>query len=132
MSRPDQATLAVNGEPRVLRLTLGALAEIETALGGGDFDALQARLQRPSVGDLLLIVHALLAGGGAAISFEALKTAEIDLSDAAAAVAEAFAAFSSANMPTDDPGADAMEAPGKSAAPHRPRAPIDGHGSYTL
>ena len=86
---PDEAELAVNGERLRLRLTLGALAEIEDRFGG-DFDALRARLEHPRVLDLLLILHALLAGGGASLTLEALKAADIDFAAAAAAIAKAF------------------------------------------
>lgn len=95
--------LVINGETKTLRLTLGALADIEAAFGG-DADALRTRLQRPRVGDIILILHALLSGGGAGLSLEALKASDVNLSDAAAAIAEAFAAL----------GESDGEAPGKS------------------
>ena len=85
--------IVINGETRPLKLTLGALAEIEAALGGGDFEALRARLASPRVSDLLVILRALIAGGGAGVTLEALKAADIDFAHAAGAIAEAFNAL---------------------------------------
>jgi hypothetical protein len=82
------AILHVEGAPRRLRLTLGALAELETAFQAHSLEALEARLARPSAADLLVILQALLAGAGEpAID---LRAAALDPADAARAVAEAF------------------------------------------
>ncbi len=97
------AFLRINGEEKRLRLTLGALADIEAAFGG-DVETLKARLARPRAGDVIVILHALIAGGGAAVSIDALKASDIDIAAAAAAIAEAFSAV----------GADGEGAPGKS------------------
>lgn len=82
-------TLSVNGEEKPLRLTLGALAEIEDALGG-DLESLKERLANPRIADILTILNALLRGGGAALSIEALKAADVDLAEAATAIAKSF------------------------------------------
>ncbi|HXI86173.1 MAG TPA: GTA-gp10 family protein [Parvularculaceae bacterium] len=92
--RPGESELVIDGEAKTLRLTLGALAEIEESVGGGDFEALKARLASPAVRDILLILHALLAGGGARVPMEALKTAAIDFPQATKAIAEAFRGLS--------------------------------------
>ena len=94
-------SIKIDGEEKPLRLTLGALAEIEDALGG-DIESLKNRLANPRVGDLLVILGALLRGGGVSLSVEALKAADVDLAAAAGAIARAFAA---------------LEAPGKPGAP---------------
>ncbi len=91
--RPGDAMLTVDGAPVTLRLTLGALAEIEDRLGGGDFSELARRLEKPGVGQLLTLIEALSAGGGRRLSAHDLSTAAIDLADAARAVAKAFAAL---------------------------------------
>ncbi len=91
--RPGDATLRVNGEAVTLRLTLGALAELEDRLGGGDFSALARKLETTGVGNLLILLEALSAGGGRRLSSRELETADIDLADAARAVAKAFAAL---------------------------------------
>ncbi|MCA8889004.1 MAG: gene transfer agent family protein [Parvularculaceae bacterium] len=92
-SRPGDADIVINGERHVLRLTLGALASLEETLGEGDFEALQKRLSSPRLADLLIILQALLAGGGVRLSLEALKASDVDLAHAARAVARAFAAL---------------------------------------
>ncbi len=97
--RPGDASLLINGEAVTLRLTLGALAELEDRLGGGDFSALARRLEKTGVGNLLVLLEALSAGGGRRLSARELETAEIDLADAASAVARAFAALAPEGAP---------------------------------
>jgi len=91
--RSGDATIIIDGEARTLRLTLGALAALEETLGDGDFAALQKKLEAPRVADLLVILQALLKGGGLSLSLEKLKASDIDLGDAAAAIAGAFRAI---------------------------------------
>ncbi|MFQ5563876.1 MAG: gene transfer agent family protein [Parvularculaceae bacterium] len=111
------AQIKINGETRPLRLTLGALADIEAAFGG-DFEALKARLESPRVGDLLVILHALLKGGGAALTIEALKAADIDFAEAGAAIARAFAAFSAEQeTPPGKPQGEKVASPGATGSP---------------
>jgi len=108
MTHPrGDARITINGEQKTLRLTLGALADIEDALGG-DFEALKARLKRPRISDLILILHALLGGGGTPLAIEALKASDIDLPEAARAIAKAFESLNA-----EAPGA---QAPGKPQA----------------
>jgi hypothetical protein len=91
--RKGDAYLSLGAERVTLRLTLGALAEIEDRLGGGDFSALTRALERPSVSQLMVLIEALSAGGGRRLSAHDLQTGVIDLADAARAVAAAFAAL---------------------------------------
>ncbi|MFZ1991860.1 MAG: GTA-gp10 family protein [Alphaproteobacteria bacterium] len=84
--------LRIEGELYRLRLTLGALAEIEYGLGLGSLLELTERLRAPTVADLAIILAALLRGGGHDMANEALLTRQIDLSSAAQAIAAAFAA----------------------------------------
>ena len=60
----------IDGERRTLCLTLGALAELETAFGAGDVIALAERFQRGglSARDLVVIIACGLRGGGAEVS----------------------------------------------------------------
>ena len=60
----------IGGERRTLCLTLGALAELETAFGAGDVIALAERFQRGglSARDLVIIIASGLRGAGAAVS----------------------------------------------------------------
>jgi len=92
------ADIIINGETHKLKLTLGALADIEAALGG-DFDALQERLKRPRISDVLVILHALLAGGGSNLTLAALKASEIDIAAASRAIAGAFEALNAPAPP---------------------------------
>ncbi|HNS87558.1 MAG TPA: GTA-gp10 family protein [Parvularculaceae bacterium] len=98
--RKGDAAIVINGEPMTLRLTLGALAALEETLGQGDFAALQKKLEAPRVSDLLLILQALLQGGGRLVSLDALKTSDIDLADAARAIADAFKSLNSGHAPS--------------------------------
>ena len=84
--------LTIEGEPFRLRLTLGALAEIEGGLGLGSLLELTERLRAPTVADLAVILAALLRGGGHDMANEALLARQIDLPSAAQAIAAAFAA----------------------------------------
>lgn len=84
------ATLA--GHPRRLCLTLGALAEIETAFGLHGWREVSARLTALSPGDLLTVLAALLRGGGEGEAAAGLDRAPVTPAEAAAAVAAAFAA----------------------------------------
>ncbi|MEO1015285.1 MAG: GTA-gp10 family protein [Pseudomonadota bacterium] len=104
--RPDTVQIDIDGAPRALRLTLGALAEMEAAFGGEGFEGLAARLKAPSAGDLIIILEALLRGGGAPLSREALAASDLDLASAAAAIAAAFDGLGGKS-------ADGPEAPGK-------------------
>lgn len=83
--------LTVGGEPKVLRVTLGALAEMEAAFGANDLTSLAARLANPAAGDLLIILRALLKGGGCDVTENALARADLDIKAAIAAIAHAFA-----------------------------------------
>ena len=91
--KPGDAAITIDGETHILRLTLGALAEIEEKIGDGSFDALRSRLTNPRISDLLIILHALLFGGGTAMSLAAIKASDIDLEDASKAIALAFQSF---------------------------------------
>lgn len=63
-----------DGRRRTLRLTLGALAELETAFGAGDLVALAERFQsgRLSAQDLIKIIGAGLRGAGEPIDDESV------------------------------------------------------------
>ena len=82
----------VAGVPRRLCLTLGGLAELETAFGCDGWDALAARLRRPGARDLLVVLATLLRGGGEAETADALDRLPVTPAEAADAVAAAFRA----------------------------------------
>ena len=86
--------LALASGPLTLRLTLGALAEVEQAFGVADLTALGERLKagRLSARDLILILGAAARGGGNRLSdaeFAARVTAA-DLHACIAALADLF------------------------------------------
>lgn len=80
------------GEERTLCLTLGALAEIETALGVAGLAGLAERMRILSARDLTAVLAALLRGGGEAALAHGLADASVDPREAADAVAKAFTA----------------------------------------
>ena len=82
----------VGGTPRRLCLTLGALAELETAFGLEGWEALSERLRNLSAKDMLLVLAALLRGGGEDQAAAELSTLPVDYREAALAVAAAFMA----------------------------------------
>ena len=90
-----EATAVLAGAERRLCLTLGALAEIETALGTTGFAELAERLRALSACDLMAVLAAVLRGGGEFELAVGLARAPVDPHAAAEAVAVAFAAASS-------------------------------------
>ena len=80
------------GEERTLCLTLGALAEIETALGVAGLGGLADRMRALSARDLTAVLAALLRGGGETALADDLAATAIDPREAAEAVAMAFTA----------------------------------------
>lgn len=87
-----EAAAMLAGAERRLCLTLGALAEIETALGLESVGGLAERMRALSGRDLMAVLAALLRGGGERELAADLGQAAIDPREAAEAVAKAFAA----------------------------------------
>ena len=87
-----EAAVMLGGARRRVCLTLGALAEIETGLGVAGMALLAERMQALSARDLMVVLAALLRGGGEAALAGGLATAAVDPREAAEAVAKAFAA----------------------------------------
>lgn len=94
MSLPNrargEALIEIDGRPRRLCVTLGALAELEAAFDVASFTELGERLAVLTAADLLTVLAALTAGGGEPLSARDLAAAGIDPGQAARAVAEAF------------------------------------------
>ena len=82
--------LLVDSEVRRLCLTLGALAEIEAALGCRTIAELEARMRCLSAADLMLVLAALLRGGGEADAAQRLADRDVSAGAAVQAVADAF------------------------------------------
>jgi hypothetical protein len=93
--RRGEVSLALGGEVLPLRLSLQALAEIESALGAGDLQGLGERFTQGRVGarDLVALIGAALRGGGSRLSNEAIaeRIGAEDLPQAIAALGELFA-----------------------------------------
>lgn len=90
-ARGETAAMLAGAERR-LCLTLGALAEIETALELESVGALAERMRMVSGRDLMAVLAALLRGGGERELAADLDRAAIDPREAAEAVAKTFAA----------------------------------------
>ncbi len=82
MVNPHRGEIAatIEGEERVLCLTLGALAELEARLGAGDLNGLAERFAagRVSARDLTAIIGAGLRGGGNSVSDDDLARMSIE------------------------------------------------------
>jgi hypothetical protein len=70
----------IDGEEKVLCLTLGALAELEARLGGGDLMGLGERFAagRVSARDLIVILGAGLRGAGNAVTDDDLARMAVE------------------------------------------------------
>lgn len=82
MANPHRGEIAavIDGEERILCLTLGALAELEARLGAGDLNGLGERFAagRISARDLTAILGAGLRGGGNALTDDDLARMAIE------------------------------------------------------
>ena len=90
-ARGEVVAVLAGGERR-LCLTLGALAEIETSLELEGLSGLAERMRSLSARDLMVVLAALLRGGGERALADELERASIEPRAAAEAVAKAFAA----------------------------------------
>ena len=90
--RRGEIEAVIGGERRVLCLTLGGLAELETAFGSDSLNDLAARFStgRLKAADMIRIIGAGLRGGGNLLSDEDVGEMEIEggLAGAARIVAE--------------------------------------------
>ncbi len=75
-----EVALTIDGQPRALKLTLGALAELEQELGTGTLVELVQRFEGGaySSSDVLALIVAGLRGGGADVTRADLMRAEIE------------------------------------------------------
>lgn len=86
-----EVRLTINGAPRTLKLTLGALAELESAMQEGSVLALVERFESAgfSAQDLLTLLAAGLRGGGCGMTLDELASADVEGGPMAAARAGA-------------------------------------------
>ncbi|MEO0881491.1 MAG: GTA-gp10 family protein [Pseudomonadota bacterium] len=82
--------LNIAGRVHPICLTLGALADIETALGCDNLAELDLRMRSLSASDLIIVLRALLKGGGETELASRIEAADIQPAEAAKAVASAF------------------------------------------
>ena len=87
-----QVSLTLEGQSFPLCLTLGALAEIEAGLKLDRLSDIDARLKQPCVEDLIIVLCALIRGGGADMSDADLRQMSVNFSDVASAISNTFAA----------------------------------------
>lgn len=75
-----EVALVINGTPRRMRLTLGALAALEARLASGSLVELAERFEagRISASDLLALLEAGLEGAGCPMPDGSLADAEIE------------------------------------------------------
>ncbi|WP_138465170.1 gene transfer agent family protein [Poseidonocella sp. HB161398] len=87
-----EVELVLDGTPHVLKLTLGALAELESTLGEDSLVAMVERFERAAYSsrDVLALVVAGLRGGGWRGGPQDLLSAEIEGGPVAAARAAAL------------------------------------------
>jgi hypothetical protein len=85
-----EQSLTIDGRAHTLCVTLGALAELETAFDAPNLTVLAERLATLSPSDLIVVLSALTKGGGAPLSPSEIAAARIDPGEAARAVAAAF------------------------------------------
>ncbi len=87
-----EVSLMIGGKQATLCLTLGALAEIESALGGEGLSGFASAMKSLRARDITAILGALMRGGGSTVADEELATMRVDITSAVAAIAESFEA----------------------------------------
>lgn len=82
-----EVSLVIDGREHVLKLTLGALAELEASMKAGSLVDMVQRFETGaySSSDVLALILAGLRGGGSALDAQALLTADIEGGPMAAA-----------------------------------------------
>ena len=111
------AELAVAGKRYTMRLTLGALAEIEDGLNIASLSEIGTRLKSLATSDIAIVASALLRGGGHDISADEIMSLDVELGAIVRAIAEAFAnaGLSSASATSASPRESALTSGGGEA-----------------
>jgi hypothetical protein len=101
-----EVSLRVDGEERVMRLTLGALAELEARLKSESLLEMIGRFEHGTfrVGDLICLIVAGLNGGGWRITEHELLERQIDGGPVAAAQAAAQLLKLTFSLPDEEAG----------------------------
>ncbi|MFG1478606.1 gene transfer agent family protein [Xanthobacter sp. V4C-4] len=79
-ARRGEIDAVIDDRPRVLVLTLGALAELESAFGAADLMALAERFERGrlSARDAARILHAGLTGAGEQVTLDEVERMRVE------------------------------------------------------
>lgn len=84
--------ITLDGVTRRLRLTFGALAEIEAALKAESISEVGVRLARLTADEMMAVLGALLRGAGEDDAAARIDASRVDLREVSRGVAEAFRA----------------------------------------
>jgi len=103
MNNPQRGEVTIEGPEGELKLclTLGAIAQLEEALGIDSLTEIESVLTKASMKHMILIVKALLAGGGNPLTDEQFMTWQVDLKGVMGKIQECFVA-AGFNDPDDD------------------------------
>ena len=124
-TRGDSELVAGNAR-HIMRLTLGALAEIESGLGVKSLSDIGDRLKTLGAGDVATIASALLRGAGSSLTAADVLKLETDLGTLIRAIQDAF---DSAGLSRASPAASTEHATSASSAPRRDgSSPVYGGG----
>ena len=96
-----EAELEAGGRVYRLRLTLGALAEIEDGLCLEDLSQVEARLKKLRTADLAIVTAALMRGGGHEITAIDVLKLPVDLTELVRAVTGAFGSTGNGAKPEE-------------------------------
>ena len=108
MSVAAPPALTIDGEQVPVRLTLGALAEIEDALGADTLSDLARMLANPSVRQILLILPVLIRAAGGAAAVPRISEGTVHLGEAMRVMAHLFRDLMTGEVPgkPNPPGPD--------------------------
>jgi hypothetical protein len=99
-----ESELNVGGNTYRLRLTLGALAEIEDGLSLNDLSEIEARLKKLRAADLAIVAAALMRGGGHDIAPVEMLRLQAPLPELVRAVGEALGGHETKEEPAHAAG----------------------------
>ena len=85
-----ELAIEIDGIHRKLCLTLGALAELETAFAAQNLNDLGQKMGNLGAQEILIVLLILLKGGGEVFTIETLKNSNINPKIAAQKIAECF------------------------------------------